>query len=141
MKTRWSRDTRSIPAVATLCGLALVATAAQAQTHEPQQCQGYSYAGAVRAALDNAVNKVASFQAGLGNSMWATVVDSRGVVCLVVKSGGGGPGSFESIWLGSQRLQPVRGFARDRNRTLDRQPLLGGPTRWQPVRPAGKQPG
>ena len=102
MKTRRSRDTRSIPAVATLCGLALVATAAQAQTHEPQQCQGYSYAGAVRAALDNAVNKVASFQAGLGNSMWATVVDSRGVVCLVVKSGGGGPGSFESIWLGSR---------------------------------------
>jgi len=35
MKTRRSRDTRSIPAVATLCGLALVATAAQAQSHEP----------------------------------------------------------------------------------------------------------
>ncbi len=86
---------------AIVCGLALVATAAQAQSHEQQQCQGYSYAGAVQSALDNAVNKVASFRAGLGNAMWATVVDSRGVVCLVVKSTAG-PGSFESIWLGSR---------------------------------------
>jgi uncharacterized protein GlcG (DUF336 family) len=82
-----------------LCGAALASTAVRADSRETQRCQGFSNAGAVQAALTNAVNTIAAFGAGLGNNMWATVVDTHGVVCLVVKTGGG---SVESIWLGSR---------------------------------------
>jgi uncharacterized protein GlcG (DUF336 family) len=75
--------------------------------HAPQgshadQCEGYMNAAAVQAALSTAVRTVSAYGAGLGNNMWATVVDANGVVCLVVNTGGGGAGSVESIWLGSR---------------------------------------
>jgi uncharacterized protein GlcG (DUF336 family) len=92
---------------AVLCGAAMVGTAAHADTHDThdrQQCQGFTNAGWVQSALSNAVNTVAAFDAGLGNNMWATVVDAHGVVCLVVKTGGGGAGSVESIWLAGRVL-------------------------------------
>jgi uncharacterized protein GlcG (DUF336 family) len=90
---------RSKPLLAGLvCCTALVGTAAHA---EQQQCAGYKNAAAVQAALTSAVSTVAAFGAGLGNNMWATVVDEHGVVCLVVKSAGAGA-SVESIWLGSR---------------------------------------
>jgi uncharacterized protein GlcG (DUF336 family) len=67
-------------------------------------CNSFVYGrdpGAVQAALASAVTQVAAYGAGLGNAMWATVVDAQGVVCLVVNSGGGA-GAVESIWLGSR---------------------------------------
>jgi len=88
----------TIGTTAALC-MAAVATTAQASE---RQCAGYTNAAAVQAALSSAVRTISGYGAGLGNNMWATVVDVTGVVCLVVNSGGGGPGSFESIWLGSR---------------------------------------
>jgi uncharacterized protein GlcG (DUF336 family) len=85
--------------VAVLCGAGMASTAARADT---QQCEGFTNAPAVQAALSTAVRTVSAFGAGLGNNMWATVVDTSGVVCLVVNSGGGGAASVESIWLGSR---------------------------------------
>ncbi len=83
---------------ALLAGLALAAGSAHANDH----CNDLSFnASETRNALKNAVNTVAAFQAGLGNAMWATVVDSTGVVCFVVNSDGG-PSAIPSIWLGSR---------------------------------------
>jgi len=84
---------------AVLCSAAMASTAARAET---QQCEGFTNAAAVQAALSTAVRTVSAFGAGLGNNMWATVVDTSGVVCLVVNSGGGGAASIDSIWLGSR---------------------------------------
>jgi uncharacterized protein GlcG (DUF336 family) len=67
-------------------------------------CDGFVFGrdpSAVQAALTTAVRTVSAYGAGLGNSMWATVVDANGVVCLVVNSGGGA-GAVETIWLGSR---------------------------------------
>jgi uncharacterized protein GlcG (DUF336 family) len=96
-------NTRPTPILAVALFVAAIAcTGAHADQRDSQRCEGFTYAGAVQAALGNAVNTVAAFGAGLGNNMWATVVDTHGVVCLVVKTGGGGGGSVESIWLGSR---------------------------------------
>jgi uncharacterized protein GlcG (DUF336 family) len=81
-----------------VCTTALGVSAAHAN------CEGFSNAGAVQASLVNAVHTVAAFGAGLGNNMWATVVDTRGVVCLIVNTGGGGQSSLESIWVGSRAI-------------------------------------
>jgi uncharacterized protein GlcG (DUF336 family) len=81
-----------------LCSTAMAGTAAYAN------CSSFVYGrdpSAVQAALASAVTQVAGYGAGLGNAMWATVVDAQGVVCLVVNSGGGA-GAVESIWLGSR---------------------------------------
>lgn len=83
---------------AALCG-ATMSTVARADDHG---CAGYANAPAVQAALGNAVRTIAAYKGGLGNAMWATVVDATGVVCLVVNSAGGGAGSIDSIWLGSR---------------------------------------
>jgi len=90
---------RSKPVLAALFGAAILCTGAHADQRDSQRCEGFNNAGAVQAALSNAVNTIAAFRAGLGNNMWATVVDAHGVVCLVVKTGGGG---VDSIWLGSR---------------------------------------
>lgn len=80
-----------------LLGLsALAAPAAQAH------CNLASNPWAVQSALVSAVHTVAGYGAGLGNNMWATVVDLEGNVCFVVNTGGGGENSLESIWLGSR---------------------------------------
>jgi uncharacterized protein GlcG (DUF336 family) len=81
-----------------LWSTALAGTAAYAN------CGSFVYGrdpSAVQSALATAVATVAGYGAGLGNAMWATVVDAQGVVCLVVNSGGGA-GAVESIWLGSR---------------------------------------
>jgi len=85
--------------LALICVAALASSNARAWN---EQCAGYSNAGAVQSALTNAVNQIAALKSGgLGNNMWATVVDATGVVCLVVNTGGG-PAAIESIWLGSR---------------------------------------
>jgi len=56
-------------------------------------------ANAVRAALVNAVNLGAARNGGLGNNMWATVVDRFGTVCLIVNSTAGSP---NAVWLGAR---------------------------------------
>ena len=79
-------------------------SAAMASTTARANCDGFVFGrdpSAVQAALTTAVRTVSAYGAGLGNSMWATVVDANGVVCLVVNSGGGA-GAVESIWLGSR---------------------------------------
>ncbi len=81
-----------------LCSAAITSTARA----DGQQCAGYTNAAAVQAALITAVRTISAYGAGLGNNMWATVVDANGVVCLVVNSGGGGAESIDSIWLGSR---------------------------------------
>jgi hypothetical protein len=61
-----------------------------------QSC-GDPLPGAVRlrAALENAV---ALNNGGLGNDMWATIVDRSGIVCVVVTSAE----SVNAVWLGSR---------------------------------------
>jgi hypothetical protein len=83
---------------AILSSAAMATTVAHAET---QQC-GFTNAAAVQAALSNAVRTVSAYGAGLGNHMWATVVDLNGVVCLVVNTAGSGAGAIEPIWLGSR---------------------------------------
>jgi uncharacterized protein GlcG (DUF336 family) len=92
---------------AVLCGTAMAGTAAAGDS---QQCAGYTNAAAVQAALTQAVSTVSAFGAGLGNNMWATVVDAHGVVCLVVNSAGT-PGSVETIWLGSRVISAQKANA------------------------------
>src|SRR3984893_10193425 len=89
-KSRWL-------VTALLCSAVMGGTAARAG----EACEGYTNAAAVQAALSTAVRTVAGFGAGLGNNMWATVVDADGVVCLVVNTAGSA-GAVESIWLGSR---------------------------------------
>lgn len=88
-KSRWL-------VAALLCSAVMGGTAARAA----EACDGYTDAGRVQAALSTAVRTVSGFGAGLGNNMWATVVDADGVVCLVVNTAGAG--AVESIWLGSR---------------------------------------
>jgi uncharacterized protein GlcG (DUF336 family) len=108
MKTTHQENMRSnLMLAAVLCSAAMATTAAHADAQQwahgdEQQCEGYTNAAAVQAALSTAVRTVSAYGAGLGNHMWATVVDANGVVCLVVNTGGGGAGSVESIWLGSR---------------------------------------
>ena len=84
---------------AVLCSAAMASTAA----HAWDSCEGYTDAGRVQAALSAAVKTVSAYHAGLGNNMWATVVDANGVVCLVVNTSGGA-GQVESIWLAGRVL-------------------------------------
>jgi len=85
-------------AQALFASLALAAGSAYAN----DRCNDLSFsASETRNALKNAVNTIAAFKAGLGNAMWATVVDSTGVVCFVVNSDGG-TAAIPSIWLGSR---------------------------------------
>ncbi|HLY58128.1 MAG TPA: heme-binding protein [Stellaceae bacterium] len=90
---------RFMAAAAAAFGGMLLASTAHA---EPQLCKQLPNAAAVETALANAVTTVAAFGAGLGNAMWATVVDAHGNVCLVVNSAGGGNSSVQDIWLGSR---------------------------------------
>jgi uncharacterized protein GlcG (DUF336 family) len=99
MNTTLLKSMRSHPILtALICTAAMASVTARA---DGQHCQGYTNAAAVQSALSAAVKTVAAYGAGLGNNMWATIVDRDGVVCLVVNSGGGA-GSIESIWLGSR---------------------------------------
>ena len=106
MKTTHQENLRSnLTVAAVLCSAAMASTAAHADAQQwahTNQCEGYTNAASVQAALSSAVRTVSAYGAGLGNNMWATVVDANGVVCLVVNTGGGGAGSIESIWLGSR---------------------------------------
>ena len=106
MKTTHQENMRSnLTLAAVLCSAAMASTAAHADAQQwahTNQCEGYTNAAAVQAALSSAVRTVSAYGAGLGNNMWATVVDANGVVCLVVNTGGGGAASIESIWLGSR---------------------------------------
>ena len=86
---------------AVIGGLALTGTAALAN-ESSSSCRSLPGAGSVETALTNAVTTIAGFSAGLGNNMWATIVDSHGVVCLVVDSVGGGKDPTDEIWLGSR---------------------------------------
>jgi len=91
---------------AILCGMAVAGPAAAWE----QKCSGYMNAAAVQAALTTAVSTISAFGAGLGNNMWATVVDTHGVVCLVVNTAGT-PGSVETIWLGSRVISAQKANA------------------------------
>jgi uncharacterized protein GlcG (DUF336 family) len=108
MKTTHQEHMRShLMLAAVLCSAAMASTAARADAQQwahddEHQCEGYTNAAAVESALKTAVTTIAGYGAGLGNNMWATVVDANGVVCLVVNTGGGGAGSVDSIWLGSR---------------------------------------
>lgn len=100
MKTTPQANMRSnLMLAAVLCSAAMASSAARAA----EACEGYTDAGRVQAALSTAVRTVAGFGAGLGNNMWATVVDANGVVCLVVNTVGSA-GAVESIWLGSRAI-------------------------------------
>jgi uncharacterized protein GlcG (DUF336 family) len=102
MKTTYQEKIRSnLMLTAVVCSAAMASTWAHAGAQQ-QECAGYTNAAAVQAALSAAVTTVSAYHAGLGNNMWATVVDANSVVCLVVNTGGGGTGSIESIWLGSR---------------------------------------
>ena len=98
MKFQHARLRSKLILATVLWSTALAGTAAYAN------CGSFVYGrdpSAVQSALATAVATVAGYGAGLGNAMWATVVDAQGVVCLVVNSGGGA-GAVESIWLGSR---------------------------------------
>jgi uncharacterized protein GlcG (DUF336 family) len=58
-------------------------------------CAGIPTANSVKAALISAVGQN---NGGLGNDMWATIVDRVGTVCLVVRS----TNNLNAIWLGSR---------------------------------------
>lgn len=60
------------------------------------QCDNLPGPGVLRSALVNVVTT--EDNAGLGNNMWATIVDSGGVVCAVVRSGN----ELGEQWLGSR---------------------------------------
>ena len=95
MKFQHARLRSKLILATVLWSTALAGTAAYAN------CGSFVYGrdpSAVQSALATAVATVAGYGAGLGNAMWATVVDAQGVVCLVVNSGGGA-GAVESIWL------------------------------------------
>src|SRR5687768_11376898 len=62
---------------------------------EATNCQGIPSASSVRAAL---IASVAEDNGGLGNDMWATIVDRFGTVCLVVAS----TANRNAVWLGSR---------------------------------------
>jgi len=82
----------------------MAAVAATAPAYANDLCEGIDNAGAVQAALTNAVHQVAALNGsgGLGNNMWATIVNAHGAVCLIVNTGGGGSASLETIWVGSR---------------------------------------
>jgi uncharacterized protein GlcG (DUF336 family) len=99
MKTQKASLRSRLMLATVLCSAALASSAASAAN-----CSGFVFgrdSAAVQTALAGAVQAVASFGAGLGNAMWATIVDADGTVCLVVNTGGGA-GAVESIWLGSR---------------------------------------
>src|ERR1700686_4224961 len=98
-KTRQEHARSNLLLAALLCAASMANMAARAT----EACEGYADAGRVQAALSTAVRTVAGFGAGLGNNMWATVVDANGVVCLVVNTVGSA-GAVESIWLGSRGI-------------------------------------
>jgi uncharacterized protein GlcG (DUF336 family) len=107
MKTHHSRMGSKWVLGAVLCSGALGSTVAHAAN-----CNGFVFGrdpGVVQAALTNAVRMVAGYNAGLGNAMWATIVDANGTVCLVVNSGGGA-GAVESIWLGSRVISAQKAY-------------------------------
>jgi uncharacterized protein GlcG (DUF336 family) len=62
---------------------------------DDETCVGLPTPAQVRAALENAVQQD---NGGLGNDMWATVVNRSGKVCLVVNSAA----NQNAIWLGSR---------------------------------------
>jgi uncharacterized protein GlcG (DUF336 family) len=98
MKTQKASMRSHLLLAAALSTAALASTTANAAS-----CDGFQFgrdSAAVQSALSSAVQTVSSFGAGLGNAMWATIVDADGVVCLVVKSAGAR--GVESIWLGSR---------------------------------------
>jgi uncharacterized protein GlcG (DUF336 family) len=96
-------------AAAILSGAMLAGPAAHADSTAAHfglhLCKALPSAATVQADLQGAVTTVAGIpggSGGLGNAMWATIVDSDGTVCLVVNTLGGGKNSIGSIWLGSR---------------------------------------
>ena len=71
-------------------GCAILIVSALALTSRPafaQQCAGVPDHAALSMALDGAVDVGGTANGGLGNNMWATVVNRDGVVCAVTFTG------------------------------------------------------
>ncbi len=71
--------------VSLLGGVLLFPTVAAAQNDQGQPCQGLPGHGALQTALVAAIN--AAGNGGLGNNMWATIVNRDGIVCAVAFTG------------------------------------------------------
>jgi uncharacterized protein GlcG (DUF336 family) len=80
---------------AIICGLGVIACAATSKEAVAAPCDQLPNAAAVSGVLSGAVS---ANNGGLGNNMWATVVDQFGTVCLVVRTAE----RSNAIWLGSR---------------------------------------
>ncbi len=102
-----------------ICTLALgswvfTSSLAVAQNNGPAPCQGLPSYNALKTALQNVV--AAEDNSGLGNDMWATVVNRDGIVCNVVFTGD----DRDDQWPGSrvisaQKANTANAFSRPRN--------------------------
>jgi uncharacterized protein GlcG (DUF336 family) len=100
MKSRTRSSSRYVLGI--VAGLLLITGSVQAQ--EPGECDDIAAAalggGTVHSQLLAALAAGLSPGVGLQNDMWATIVDSFGRVCAVVRSGEGAPVGGQ--WLGSR---------------------------------------
>jgi uncharacterized protein GlcG (DUF336 family) len=126
-----NRDVQRVLILVCLAALAVPAWAQHGTVILPTQSAGNSDAcsflpsyGALRAALDDAVNAEAT---GLNLHMWATIVDRDGVVCAVAFSGA----DRGSQWPGSraisaQKANTANAFSLDFSSSSDGSGMAGG---------------